>query len=508
VCARAGAGGAQQLFVGDAAVCARAAAGGAQLLPAAVADAAVEAVAGVAALLEAEAGEAPLKPLAPRLLAALAEGGGDARLPQLVFNGVASLLCAPPGRAGGAARAPHGRALLVEALHGAGCVLPWAPRGGCGALLAAAPPPLAAALAPALLEAFVAARALGAVEAERPRARVVELLRCLAASPPHAAALGAAAAGGAAAPLLRFAHAFVEQLGGALEGVFSYLAQLKEGGARATGSAGEAAALAAALDDAAAEHVAAPLRLLTGSAALLAALCEGGGPPAALLAGPLCRDRLACALAAAVATLAGPRGVELRVTERLRARLHWAPAQLLHALLAAAVALAAGGGGGGGGGGAAEGGAWAAALAAQPLFAGGGGGGGGGAWARVEALAARLALPCAGAPLRALGAAVEAARAEEEALDALAHRAPEEFLDPLLHTLLRDPVRAGGGAGARVYDRASITQHILSDARDPFTKLPLREEMLLPLPELRERVERWVRDARAEGAAPAAGRRG
>jgi ubiquitin conjugation factor E4 B len=243
--------------------------------------------------------------------------------------------------------------------------------------------------------------------------------------------------------------------------------------------------------------VAPRLRLLTASTALLAALCGGGGPAAALLAGPLMRARLAGALAAGIAKLAGPSGVELKLPEQLAARLAWAPRELLEALLSAAVALAGVGPAPGAGGGEAAffpGGAWPAALRAEgatTLFRDGGG-------ARVEALAARLALRCAGAPLRALGAAAEAAGARAEALDALARSAPEELLDPLLNTLLWDPVRAGAGAGARVYDRASITQQLLTDPRDPFTKLPLREEDLQPLPELAARVEAWVRQQLGE----------
>ena len=46
-------------------------------------------------------------------------------------------------------------------------------------------------------------------------------------------------------------------------------------------------------------------------------------------------------------------------------------------------------------------------------------------------------------------------------LDALMADAPDEFLDPLLSTLMRDPVRLP--TSGNIVDRSTIAQHLLND---------------------------------------------
>lgn len=55
--------------------------------------------------------------------------------------------------------------------------------------------------------------------------------------------------------------------------------------------------------------------------------------------------------------------------------------------------------------------------------------------------------------------------------------APEEFKDPLMDTLMVDPVRLPSG---QVMDRAVIMRHLLNSNTDPFNRQPLTEEMLVP----------------------------
>ena len=109
-----------------------------------------------------------------------------------------------------------------------------------------------------------------------------------------------------------------------------------------------------------------------------------------------------------------------------------------------------------------------------------------------------------GAALRAFIARVGEALARAEEDDALLDDVPEDFADPILCTLMRDPVRAGTGPGARVYDRASITQQLLNNPVDPFTRAPLKASDLVPDDELRARIEAWVAGKRA-GAGAGAG---
>jgi ubiquitin conjugation factor E4 B len=88
---------------------------------------------------------------------------------------------------------------------------------------------------------------------------------------------------------------------------------------------------------------------------------------------------------------------------------------------------------------------------------------------------------------RAAEAAKEAELKEEEDLG----DAPDEFLDPIQYTLMRDPVLLPGSG--TIIDRPTIQRHLLSDPTDPFNRSKLSEDMLEPAAELRGRIEEWVR---------------
>jgi len=77
---------------------------------------------------------------------------------------------------------------------------------------------------------------------------------------------------------------------------------------------------------------------------------------------------------------------------------------------------------------------------------------------------------------------------------------PAEFLDPILATLMRDPVILPGSQ--QRIDREVIVRHLLNDRCDPFTRQPLTEDMLRPDLELRARIQAWVRERLATNAPP------
>lgn len=87
--------------------------------------------------------------------------------------------------------------------------------------------------------------------------------------------------------------------------------------------------------------------------------------------------------------------------------------------------------------------------------------------------------------------AIKQTVAEEEKLFA---DAPEEFLDELLYTFMRDPVRLPSN---HVVDRSHITQHLLNDPTDPFSRAPLTVDQLIPDLELKKRMESWLEEKRA-----------
>ena len=70
---------------------------------------------------------------------------------------------------------------------------------------------------------------------------------------------------------------------------------------------------------------------------------------------------------------------------------------------------------------------------------------------------------------------------------------PDEFVDPIMETVMTDPVTLPGSG--RTMDRATIRRHLLFDGADPFSRSPLDESMLVPADALRERIEAWRREA-------------
>lgn len=75
---------------------------------------------------------------------------------------------------------------------------------------------------------------------------------------------------------------------------------------------------------------------------------------------------------------------------------------------------------------------------------------------------------------------------------------PDEFLDPLLQTLMLDPVTLP--SSGTVVDRPTIMQHLLNDSSDPFSRAPLKADELQPNDELKARIEAFVKERTA--AAP------
>ncbi|XP_008567043.1 PREDICTED: ubiquitin conjugation factor E4 B isoform X2 [Galeopterus variegatus] len=78
------------------------------------------------------------------------------------------------------------------------------------------------------------------------------------------------------------------------------------------------------------------------------------------------------------------------------------------------------------------------------------------------------------------------ARAEIDYSDA-----PDEFRDPLMDTLMTDPVRLPSGT---IMDRSIILRHLLNSPTDPFNRQTLTESMLQPVPELKEQIQAWMRE--------------
>ncbi|XP_028394040.1 ubiquitin conjugation factor E4 B-like [Dendronephthya gigantea] len=68
--------------------------------------------------------------------------------------------------------------------------------------------------------------------------------------------------------------------------------------------------------------------------------------------------------------------------------------------------------------------------------------------------------------------------------------APDEFKDPLMDTLMTEPVLLP--TSGTVMDRAVITRHLLNSSTDPFNRKSLSMDMLVPATELEERIKKWI----------------
>jgi len=67
---------------------------------------------------------------------------------------------------------------------------------------------------------------------------------------------------------------------------------------------------------------------------------------------------------------------------------------------------------------------------------------------------------------------------------------PDEYLDPILQTLMTDPVKLP--TSNVVVDRATITRHLLSTNTDPFNREHLTFDMLIPDVELKEKIDKFL----------------
>nr|POE94305.1 ubiquitin conjugation factor e4 [Quercus suber] len=91
----------------------------------------------------------------------------------------------------------------------------------------------------------------------------------------------------------------------------------------------------------------------------------------------------------------------------------------------------------------------------------------------------------------------EAKRIEEEEEEDYGD-APEEFMDPLLSDIMKDPVILP--TSRNILDRSTIRSHLLSDPTDPFNRMPLKIEDVIPDTALKARIEEWKAKIKAEKA--------
>jgi ubiquitin conjugation factor E4 B len=71
---------------------------------------------------------------------------------------------------------------------------------------------------------------------------------------------------------------------------------------------------------------------------------------------------------------------------------------------------------------------------------------------------------------------------------------PDEFLDPIMATLMEEPVIL---PQSRItVDKSTIRSHLLSDPVDPFNRMPLKIEDVLPDTEMKAKIDKFKEEAR------------
>lgn len=107
-----------------------------------------------------------------------------------------------------------------------------------------------------------------------------------------------------------------------------------------------------------------------------------------------------------------------------------------------------------------------------------------------------------------LSDSIETKKAEVDAEDADLGDIPDEYTDPLMASLMEDPVIL---PRSRVtVDRASVRSMLLNDKIDPFNRTPLTIEEVIPNDALREEIKAWkaarLAEKKAERAAALEGK--
>jgi ubiquitin conjugation factor E4 B len=88
-----------------------------------------------------------------------------------------------------------------------------------------------------------------------------------------------------------------------------------------------------------------------------------------------------------------------------------------------------------------------------------------------------------------MGNRIESAKDQADMEEADLGEIPEAYEDPLMATLMEDPVTLP--ISKQVVDRSTIQSHLLSDPHDPFNRTPLKIEDVIPNDALKQEIATW-----------------
>ncbi len=83
--------------------------------------------------------------------------------------------------------------------------------------------------------------------------------------------------------------------------------------------------------------------------------------------------------------------------------------------------------------------------------------------------------------------------------------APEEFLDTLMSTLMKDPVELPTSKNvvdymtiSKILNLYPLEKHLMNEPKDPFNRDPLTLEQLIPRHDLKKRIEEYKESKRMQ----------
>ncbi|KAL8947616.1 MAG: hypothetical protein Q9222_006124 [Ikaeria aurantiellina] len=100
---------------------------------------------------------------------------------------------------------------------------------------------------------------------------------------------------------------------------------------------------------------------------------------------------------------------------------------------------------------------------------------------------------------KALGERIQKAKEADDQAEEDLGEIPDDFLDPLVYTLMSDPVILP--TSKTTMDRSTIRSHLLSDPNDPFNRSPLKIEDVIPNTELKAQIDAFKAEKRGAKAA-------
>ena len=89
---------------------------------------------------------------------------------------------------------------------------------------------------------------------------------------------------------------------------------------------------------------------------------------------------------------------------------------------------------------------------------------------------------------------VEKNLVDVQAEEDLQQDSPDEFLDPVTCSFMKDPVTLPSG---NVVDRYTAERSLLNDGIDPFSRQAMTKDDIKPATDLKQRIDQWLEEKRA-----------